>query len=262
TSIKMLLGMVKPTSGAISINGAPAADPSSRRRVAYVSEQPYLYPYLTVWETLAFVYKLQNGPRSALSSEIERVLSTVKLTGTEKKKVTQLSKGMQQRLNMAQALLGDSQLFILDEPMSGLDPLGRKLFRDIFRDLQKQNKCIFFSTHILDDIEHLCENVVVLSKGQLTFSGKIQTLIDKGTLGTEIICPALDADLQERVTGMGCELSMLGDASVSIVVPAGKKVADCQRLLYDAGIYPTTVQPRRQALETILYDTLDQKAFQ
>jgi ABC-2 type transport system ATP-binding protein len=184
----------------------------------------------------------------------------VKLSAVPDKKVTELSKGMQQRLNMAHALLGNAQIFILDEPMSGLDPLGRKLFCDIFRDLRKQNKCIFFSTHILDDIEHLCEQVVVLSNGRLKVYGKVQALIDKGTLGTEIICDQVETELATRLCAMGCEVTVLENNATSIFVPPQSKTAHYQQLLYEAGVYPTAIQPRRQALESILYDTLHDEA--
>lgn len=187
TTIKMIMGLIRPSEGKVSICGKDAFLPKSRKGVAYLCEQPYFYAHLTVSETLKFTADLLGLPSKSITDEIKSVLSVVELSEKNDVKVKELSKGMQQRLTMACALVGDPQILILDEPMSGMDPPGRRLFRKLFRDLVNKGKTIFFSTHVLDDIESVCDEVIVLSKGKLVFSGEVKTLLEKGFLGTDMV---------------------------------------------------------------------------
>lgn len=253
TSIKMLLGLVKPTHGHCIIRGEDSCNPRARQRVAYASEQPYFYQHLTVRESLSFVYHLNRFPSHKLSSEIDRVLQSVELTGVHDKKLNTLSKGMQQRCTMAHALLGEPDIYIFDEPMSGLDPVGRQLFRKIFRMLAQQRKCVFFSTHILEDIELLCDHVIALSKGSLVFYGALRELIDQHTLGTELIVRQLSDDHLRHLRSQGFEVSEQAQSHYMIFVPSDKDVEACQRYLYTNAIFPKTIQSRKRSLESILY---------
>ena len=221
TSIKMIMGLVIPDSGTVTLYGVKAGLPQSRSGIAYLSEQPYFYGHLTVEESLRFAGDLLGLAKTTMGSEIERVLSLVDLTGNNRSKVKGLSKGMQQRLNMAQALLGKPHTLILDEPMSGMDPPGRRLFRMLFKKLADDGVTIFFSTHILDDVEAGCDDVVVLSKGALYYSGKVESLLEKGLQGEDMVVCGLTDDCVKKVAAVGCQVSEVKEHYQTIFVPTG-----------------------------------------
>lgn len=253
TTIKMILGLVRPSRGAIHLMGGTAPSPSTRREVAYVSEQPYFYTHLTVVESLRFIGTLRGLSPGELGGEIDRVLHTVNLADAAAKKVRELSKGMQQRLNMAQALLGDPSFFIFDEPMSGLDPPGRSLFRSIFQDLRDKGKTVFFSTHILEDIERLCSRVVVLSKGEKTYDGTVEELLESGFEGTDLAVTGLDDDTRGVLESRGCLTSEGQGGTVNVHIPAGQDIHAVQRMLGEKGVYFESIAQRRKSLEELLY---------
>jgi len=253
TTIKIVLGLMRPTSGTVTLYGRPALDPASRRAVAYVSEQPYFYTHLTVAESLGFIADLRGIARGSVAAEIRRVLDAVDLADASGRKVRELSKGMQQRLNMAQALMGDPELFIFDEPMSGMDPPGRSLFRRLFADLRRAGKTIFFSTHILEDVEALCDRVVVLSKGERTYDGPVADLLARGFEGTELAVSGLTAAARDELTGQGCTVRDAGPGLQAIFVPAGSDVHRAQDVVRRAGLYCESIVQRRKSLETLLY---------
>lgn len=254
TSIKMLLGLVRPTSGRVFLRGKDVADPNSRKEIAYLSEQPYFYEHLTVRESLEFAYRLLKLPRSQCNGEIDRIVKTVELKGAENKRVSEMSKGMQQRLSMAQALLGDPAAFIFDEPMSGLDPLGRSLFRRIFRDLIHQGKSIFFSTHILEDIESLCDEIVVLSRGSLVYQGAVAAILEKGFLGTEIKVSEIAPELGEILERRDCEISSRDQNGTIVFVPKTGDPSAIQRILYEHDLFCESITRRNKSLEALLYE--------
>ena len=254
TSIKMMLGLLRPTNGTIFVNGKDPFDASSRRGVSFLSERPYFYEHLSVNETLRFALRLQAAcPASGEEPEIRRVLEMVELSDSYSKKVNQLSKGMQQRLAMAQALCGDPGLFILDEPMSGLDPLGRRLFKDIFVRLAQSGKTIFFSTHILEDIESLCSHVVVLSRGRRTYQGPIDELLSRGFKGTELVVRGLAEQIKQELSEMGMTVNATAGGEARILVPVGKDPALCQKYLFDHGIMCLSMARRNASLEDVIY---------
>jgi len=253
TTIKMIMGLVRPTSGRITLMGKDAGAPASRGGVSYVSEQPYFYKHLTVRETVDFSARLIGIKPAAVGAERARVLGAVELSGREGSKVRSLSKGLQQRLNMACGLLGDPKLLIFDEPMSGLDPPSRRLFRGLFKKLGDEGRTIFFSTHVLEDVEAVCRDVVVLDGGKLRFTGSVASILEKGTLGTELVVQSLPDTLADGLRADGLEISRAADDSVSILVPAQKDAAAYQRKLYENGVFCRSIQPRRMPLESLLY---------
>ncbi|MDR2727915.1 MAG: ABC transporter ATP-binding protein [Chitinispirillales bacterium] len=259
TTIKMAMGLVKPTAGEISVMGVSSKLSGSRRGVAYVSEQPYFYKHLTVAETIDFSARLIGVKQGSLLSERKRALDAVELSGREKTKVHSLSKGLQQRLNMACGLLGDPKLLILDEPMSGLDPPSRRLFRNLFSRLGQEGRTVFFSTHVLDDIEAVCQDVVVLDSGALRFTGSVASLLEKGSLGTELIVPSIPENLAGDLREDGIELLRpLSGENISVMIPPQKDSAEYQRKLYEQGVYCLSVQKRTMPLEALLYGNSDQ----
>jgi len=253
TTINMIMGLVRPTSGRITLMGKSANDPASRTGVAYVSEQPYFYKHLTVSETVDFSARLAGVKSASVNSERKRVLDAVELAGREKSKVRSLSKGLQQRLNMACGLLGDPKLLIFDEPMSGLDPPSRRLFRSLFKRLGDEGRTIFFSTHVLEDVEAVCKDVVVLDGGKLRFTGSVASLLEKGTLGTELAVSSLPDKLADELAADGLEITRSPSGDVVILVPARKDSAICQRKLYESGIFCQSIQKRTMPLENLLY---------
>jgi ABC-2 type transport system ATP-binding protein len=165
--MKVMLGLLKPTSGGVRILGGSIDDTAVRARIGYLSELPYFPKYLKVREVLDYFAELLGIPENIKKARIEEVLNIVRLDAKSDTKVGGLSKGMQGRLGLAQAVLNDPDLLFMDEPMSGLDPLGYKETRDIIIDLNKRGKTIFFNSHILSEVEKICHSVAVLHKGAL-----------------------------------------------------------------------------------------------
>ncbi|GBU20190.1 ABC transporter ATP-binding protein [Fibrobacteres bacterium R8-0-B4] len=257
TTVKMAMGLVRPTAGRITLSGVDARLPAARRGVAYVSEQPYFYKHLTVGETVDFSARLAGIKRQAIDAERKRVLAAVELTGREASKVRNLSKGLQQRLNMACGLLGDPKLLIFDEPMSGLDPPSRRLFRSLFKTLGGEGRTIFFSTHVLEDVETVCQDVVVLDAGKLRLTGSVASLLDQGTVGTELTVKSLPDNLSDELRKDGIEISRLPDGGVTIFVPVKMDAEAYQRKLYDNNVFCQSIQKRSMPLETLLYGNKD-----
>jgi ABC-2 type transport system ATP-binding protein len=256
TAIKMIMGLVRADSGVIKVLGKDPGDPDCRRNIAFISEQPYFYNHLTVGETLMFAARLFGRNCADLRRDIDAALTRVGLQGFEKRKIKDLSKGTQQRCAMAQALLIQSTTLVLDEPLSGMDPPGRTMFRSILLSLARQGVTIFFSTHILDDIELLCQNVVVLSRGRSEYEGPIAGLLDRGFQGTDITMADCDTQSIEELTRLGCEITRAGGGKIKVFVPAGKDVLQCQCLLLDRKIMCDTVSRRTVPLEEVLYKPL------
>jgi ABC-2 type transport system ATP-binding protein len=257
TTIKMAMGLVRPTAGGITLMGKPCGSPAARAGVAYVSEQPYFYKHLTVGETVDFSARLIGIKGTSVETERKRVLEAVELTGREGAKVRSLSKGQQQRLNMACGLLGDPKLLILDEPMSGLDPPSRRLFRNLFKKLGDEGRTVFFSTHVLEDIEAVCRDVVVLDGGKLRYTGSVASLLEKGALGTEFTVSELPDGMAGELREDGVEISKSPDGSVVVLIPAQKDPSVYQRKLYDKGIFCLLIQKRTMPLEALLYGSGD-----
>lgn len=179
TLLKILLGLVQPTSGRATILGRSIGDQGVRQQVGYLPENPYFYDYLTGWEFLGLMAQLFEIPRSQRSQRILQLLEWVGLSvkSAKGKQMRQYSKGMLQRVGMAQALIGNPEVIFLDEPMSGLDPLGRYQMREIILALKAQGKTIFFNSHILNDVEAICDRVAILAQGELLCTGTLDELL-------------------------------------------------------------------------------------
>jgi len=174
TTIKILMGLIQPSAGQARLFDKPVADPFARDRVGYLSEHPHFYDFLTPLELFKVLGAIRRMDGKRIRQRGEELLNLVSLGESADRRIRGFSKGMVQRLGIAAALLGDPDLLILDEPMSGLDPLGRHLVATIIRDLQQQGKTIFFSTHIIPDIETLCDRVGILVRGHQKYTGSIQ----------------------------------------------------------------------------------------
>ena len=179
TLLKTLLGIVRPSAGRATVLGEPLGNRAMKQRIGYLPENPYFYDYLTGWEVLHFTGDLFGIDRSLQRKRIPELLDLVGLaqSAAQKKQLRQYSKGMLQRIGMAQALINDPDLVFLDEPMSGLDPLGRYQMREIISSLKSQGKTIFFNSHVLSDVEKICDRVALLAKGELIAIGSMQELL-------------------------------------------------------------------------------------
>lgn len=167
TTMKSILNIIKPIKGSILITGVSSNLTESRRNIGYLPEQPYFYDHLTVYEALDMYASLVGVPKKNKRDRLFDLLKKLKIDDRADKYLKSLSKGLTQRFALAQALVGDPNILLLDEPFSGLDPLGRIDFRDIFLDLKKQGKTLFISSHILSDVEIMCDRVSILVKGKL-----------------------------------------------------------------------------------------------
>lgn len=179
---KILLGLIRPTSGKAMVLGSTPDDTRTRARIGYLPENPYFYTYLTGKEFLEFCGGLFGLGGKELQDRVAKLLERVGMTQAANTQLRKYSKGMLQRIGVAQALVNDPEIVFLDEPMSGLDPVGRHQLREIILDLKREGKTIFFNTHILSDVELLCDRVGILNQGKLVASGKVHDLAGTGTL--------------------------------------------------------------------------------
>jgi ABC-2 type transport system ATP-binding protein len=199
TTIKILVGLVAPSAGGASLFGTPIADPRARAAIGYLPENPSFHDFMKPLEVLRFLGELSGLSGQDLDRRAEALLGQVGLGHAKDLSVRKFSKGMVQRLGLAQALLHDPPLLILDEPMSGLDPIGRKEVRDIVLGLRHQGKTVFFSTHILSDVESICDRVGMVFRGRLVREGALRSLLDGTVRAVEVRCAGLPAGAEAEL---------------------------------------------------------------
>lgn len=209
TTIKLMMGLLRPTSGTARIMGMDASQAESRRHVGYLPENPAFYDYLSAEEYIAFVGSQFKMDLAQLVQRSEEVLKRLDLWEARKRPMRGYSKGMVQRVGLAQALVHDPDVYILDEPMSGLDPIGRALVKDIIRDLKQRGKTVFFSTHITSDVEAVCDRVGVISNGVLEAVDCVDSILEKGVVGYVIrFCCPDGADEEKQVSREELDVAM------------------------------------------------------
>lgn len=177
TTMNVLLGFVLPTSGTASLFGIDVRQPIARQRIGYLPEMTYYYKFLTAEELLRFYARIFGLPQAEAERRIDETLKLVELESARKRLIKTYSKGMQQRVGLAQALINNPDLLILDEPTSGLDPLGRMKVRDIIQRLKNDGKTVFFSSHELGEVETVCDRVAIVSEGNLKASGRVADIM-------------------------------------------------------------------------------------
>jgi ABC-2 type transport system ATP-binding protein len=207
TLLKILLGVIRPTSGRAVLLGRPIGDRGTKQRVGYLPENPYFYDFLTAWEFLEFVGGLFQIPASKQKQRIPQLLDLVGLAQktAKKKQLRQYSKGMMQRVGMAQALINDPELVFFDEPMSGLDPLGRYQVREIILSLKEQGKTIFFNSHVLTDVEQICDRIAILARGELICVGSLEEILGSANVYQVVVKGGTESQLEEWITGLKLE---------------------------------------------------------
>ena len=186
TTIKILLGLIRPTGGKAMVLGVDAGSPKARMRVGYLPENPAFFDYLKGEEYLAFVGSCFGLNRATIEERSAAILQRLDLWEARKRPVRTYSKGMVQRLGLAQVLIHDPDVYILDEPMSGLDPVGRAIVKEIIVELKRSGKCVLFSTHVTADVETVCDRVGILTKGILQSVEQVKTILTEGITGYRV----------------------------------------------------------------------------
>jgi ABC-2 type transport system ATP-binding protein len=250
TTIKMLTGLISPTGGRAELFGELVPNRKARARIGFLPENPYVYPYLTPTEFVVLCGRLSGLRPRAARDRTREVLEQVGVAYAADRPVRRLSKGMLQRTGLAAALVADPELLILDEPMSGLDPVGRKEVRDLIVDERRRGRTIFFSTHILNDVESLCDRVAILRKGEVVVSGRIDELLRRDARRSEITIRGDYQDLRERLTAEGASWREVGGLLL-VSVEGENRQNEVLRRALDAGLSIEQVVPRHETLEEL-----------
>jgi len=254
TTLKLLMRLIYPTAGSARILGSDISDVSMHARIGYLPENPYFYDYLTAREFLTYCGELFGQDSSTRERRTKELLSHVNLEEKSwDRQLRKFSKGMLQRVGLAQALVNDPELVFLDEPMSGLDPVGRREVRDLIASLRTQGKTVFMCSHILSDIEVLCDSVAILKRGRLAHAGSLEGLRARESSLIEVIASGTDAatlgaylssDTAVSPTASGLRIEVSDEKEVDTVIAALRK----------ANGKLVSVQPVRQSLEELFLD--------
>jgi ABC-2 type transport system ATP-binding protein len=248
TTIRTLMGLIRPTGGSASILGHPIPSRAARFKLGFLPESPYFYDYLTVGELLDLAGRLFGMSHADRKKRADELIDRVGLGRARSQSLKKFSKGMLQRAGLAQALMNDPELVVLDEPMSGLDPIGRKEVRDLILELRDKGKTVFFSSHILTDIEAIADHVAIVARGQLTAQGTPAQLIERANLGTDVtIRIAGDVD---ALTEGADHIRRTGD-ELSLTLPPDADVDAWLARARDRGGKVVSVAPRHETLEEL-----------
>ena len=249
TTIKMLVGLIAPTRGSAKLMGHDVPSPVAMKNVGFLPENPYVYPYLTPREFVELCGQLSSVPSRVLRKRTEAVLERVGIAYAMDRPVRALSKGMLQRTGLAAALVHEPHMLILDEPMSGLDPVGRKEVRDLIVEEQKGGRTVFFSTHILNDVETLCDRVCILRRGEVVVNGLLHDLLAEGEQGSEVTIGDVSDVLREEL--MTKHDARAVGSSLTFALASDAEVQEMLKKVLAAGARVDTVMPKRGSLEEL-----------
>ena len=223
TTIKLLMGLIFPTAGSARILGMEVDDPRMKAQIGFLPEQPYFYDYLTARELLEYYGQLSGVEAKQRSSRVNEVLQRVGLPDVGGVQLRKFSKGMLQRVGIAQAILHDPRIVFLDEPMSGLDPMGRREVRDLMEQLKHEGKTVFFSTHILSDAEALCDRVAIIHLGELQSVGAVVDLTSSIEGHVELVWHG--NKIPAAMNGLGAECHVTGDTVRAVLLEGNQEAA-------------------------------------
>jgi len=246
TTLKLLLGLLRADRGSARVLGVPHTERAWRYRAGYLPENPYLYDYLTPQEYLDYAGRLFGMPGSERRERSAQLLHRVGLAESARVPMRRFSKGMLQRAGLAQALLNDPELVFLDEPMSGLDPMGRHMVKEVILDLRSRGRTVFFSTHILSDAESLCDRVGLLRSGRLVTVGRLDDILRIDVSYLEVLVSGVDAGLLERLRGLKGKRALGERWSLEV---EEKSLGPVVSAVQEAGGRILSVQPVRESLE-------------
>jgi ABC-2 type transport system ATP-binding protein len=251
TTLKVLMGLIRPSSGTAEVLGKPVGDLAAKRRLGYLPESPYFYDYLTGRELLVFMAKLFGLSRAEARRRAGALLEQVDLTRAADLALRRYSKGMLQRVGIAQALVNDPELVILDEPLTGLDPLGRKDLRELIADLRRQGKTVLLSSHILADVEMLADRVAILVRGRTVNTGPLHELLDARILTTDVVVKTPSEELVAALQQAGHTVLRVGD-SAQITLTEEQAVDPVLQLVQQHHGSIHAVTPRKESLEDLV----------
>jgi ABC-2 type transport system ATP-binding protein len=259
TTLKVLMGLIRPTSGHARILGHDVRETAFRRHVGFLPENPYFYDFLTGREFLRFYARVSGVASGRRERRIDELLDWVGLAPAADQRLRTYSKGMLQRVGIAQSLVHDPQVVFLDEPMSGLDPIGRKEIRDLILRLHAEGKTVFMNTHILTDVELLCHRVAIIVEGRIRYAGSVDEFLDAGDRESDVVLAGFPAELAEELEeGYGATLRQIGDRT-EVRVPE-KHVAAVLENALARGAAVVSVVPHRVSLETIFLSAVGGEA--
>jgi ABC-2 type transport system ATP-binding protein len=251
TTLKILMGLIYPTSGHARLFGRELGDPQSKARLGFLPESPYFYDYLTSQEFLGFYGHLFGLWGAVLDKRIDELLELVGMTHAKDLQLRKFSKGMLQRVGVAQALINDPELVVLDEPMSGLDPIGRKEVRDLILRLKESGKTVLFSSHILHDAEVLCDRVAMILKGRLVACGRVTDLLDQGANHqVELIVDRLTPEGLDHIRPLTDKVVMQGDRML-VVLKSQQEVGGALEIIRAAKASLVSLTPQKGSLEDL-----------
>jgi len=251
TTLKLLMRLIFPTSGSARILNHDISDVSMHARIGYLPENPYFYDYLTAREFLTYCGELFSLDKKARTARAEQLLSRVNLDANSwDRQLRKFSKGMLQRVGLAQALMNDPEIVFLDEPMSGLDPVGRREVRDLIAALRGEGKTVFMCSHILSDIEVLCDSVAILKGGQLARSGSLDELRAQESSSIEILAVGPEAPTLQQMLTSGAHVTST-PSGIRIEVGDEREVDEVLAALRKLEGKLISVQPVRQSLEDL-----------
>jgi ABC-2 type transport system ATP-binding protein len=256
TTLKVLMGLIRATSGNASILGHGVDETAFRRQIGFLPENPYFYDYLTGTEILRFYAKLSGVEKRRRESRVAELLELVGLSSAANVRLRSYSKGMLQRIGIAQALVHDPNVVFLDEPMSGLDPVGRKEVRDLILRLQGEGKTIFMNTHILSDVEMLCDRVAIIVAGRIRYQGAIDEFLDAGQPQADLVLanvpPEVAISMEERFAA-----NLRGHGERIELRIAEKDTSEALRVAMEAGAEVVSVTPHRVSLESVFLSAVE-----
>lgn len=252
TTLKLLMGLVFPTAGTARILGRDWTDPDIKAQIGFLPEQPYFYDYLTAHELLDYYGQLSGVPSKHRKQRIDEVLRRVGLSDVTGVQLRKFSKGMLQRAGIAQAILHDPKVVFFDEPMSGLDPMGRREVRELMEQLKQEGKTVFFSTHILSDAEALCDRVAIINKGELKGVGKVAYLTSTVQGRVDVVWQGTQIPASMKALGAECHVS--GD-TVRAVIPETQQDAAIDALRRER-LRLISITPVRTSLEQYFVEKL------
>jgi ABC-2 type transport system ATP-binding protein len=259
TTLKILMGLIYPTSGQATLFGCAVGEPLAKAKVGFLPESPYFYDYLTSWEFLRFYGHLFGMRGVVLNKRVEELLELVGMTHARDLQLRKFSKGMLQRVGIAQALINDPALVVLDEPMSGLDPVGRKEVRDLILRLKETGKTVLFSSHILHDAELLCDRVAMILRGQLVASGRVSELIDQDTThSVELVIEQLSPDGLEHLRPLTEKVVAQGDR-VLVVLKHPREVNAALDIIRAGKASLISLTPHKSSLEDLFIRMVDKQ---
>ena len=248
TTIKLLMNLLYPTSGSARISGEPVSSTAMRANIGYLPENPYFYDYLTPVELLTYIGHLFGLRGEELKKRTRALIEDVGLGHAANRQSRKFSKGMVQRMGIAQAIINEPKIVFFDEPMSGLDPLGRMDVRRIILSLKARGVTVFFSSHILPDVEAICDRIAILNRGKLQEVGALADILKVGVTGHEIIVSGAAPDIKDAVGGLCEEIHVMGDR-FQLRVRDGKPTEDVLRFVFERNLDLISVNPVRPSLE-------------